>query len=65
MLRARGLWKDPVVEETPAVETTEVRAEAGTTPRPMPRPTFDGKGQKPTLTPTMPKKAPVKADDQK
>ena len=66
MLRARGLWKDPVVEqETPAVETPEVRPEAGTAPRPTPRPAFEGKGQKPVLTPTMPKKAPVKADDQK
>ena len=66
MLRARGLWKEPVVEE-PAIETPETRPEAVTTTphRPMPRPSIEAKGQKPALTPAMAKKTPMKVQEGK
>ena len=66
MLRARGLWKEPVVVE-PAIETPETRPEAVTTTphRPMPRPSIEAKGQKPALTPAMAKKTPMKVQEGK
>ena len=55
MLRARGLWKDPVAVDSTAVETPELRVEAENTPVAVAKPGFEGKTPR-MATPTMPKK---------
>ena len=55
MLRARGLWKEPVVVDSTAMDTPEVRMDGNNTVRPFETKTLD-KTPKGIATPTLPKK---------